>query len=67
MKYVAVTPQYKKENEELKQTGSDSTLELPTDPHTQPHSLFLLYYVGLVLCVSVVLVSFGTFYRIIYL
>jgi hypothetical protein len=38
MKYVIVTPQYKKENEELKQTGSDSTIELPTDPHTHTHT-----------------------------
>jgi len=40
--------------------------------HTQPHSLFLLYYVGLVLCFLVVnlvwsLVGFGTFYRFIHL
>jgi hypothetical protein len=34
MRYIAVTPQYKNENAELKQAGSDSTLELPTDPLT---------------------------------
>ena len=36
MKYVAVTPHYKNKNEEFKQTGSDSTIELSTDPHTAP-------------------------------
>jgi hypothetical protein len=71
MKYVAVTPQYKKENEELKQTGSDSTVELSTDPHTAPRTVLIVLYRISVVCfsskLSVVLVSFGIFYGFIYL
>jgi hypothetical protein len=71
MKYVAVTPQYKKENEELKHTGSDNTLELPADPHTASLTVITVLCRINVVCfsskLSVVLVSFGTFYRFTYL
>ena len=69
MKYVAVIPQYKNENAELKQTSSDSTLELPTDPHTAPLTFLIVLCRISVVCfggkLSVVLVGFGTFYRFI--
>jgi len=71
MKYVVVTQQYKKENAGLKHTGSNSTLELPTDPHKAPVTvLTVLCRISVVCCdgkLSVVLVGFGMFYRLIHL
>lgn len=60
-KYLAVTPQYRNENAELKQTGSDSTLELPFDPHTTQLTFLIVLCKISVLCfggkLSVVLVG----------
>ena len=70
MKYVVVTPQFKKENAELKQSDSDNTLELPTDLHlhTSPVTvLTVLCRISVVCCsgkLSVVFIRFGMFYRL---
>jgi hypothetical protein len=65
MKYVAVTPQYKNNNEEFKQTGSDSTIELPTDPHTAPLTvLTVLHRIRVVCFGGKLIVVFGWFWYI---